>query len=62
MDWKMILIGVAMLIAGGFLAWRLRKSKFSTEAGPGCMMAFALLLLLTGVLTLVVGLVFRVGG
>jgi len=61
MDWKMILIGAAMLIAGGFLAWRLRKSKFSTETGPGCMMAFALLLLLTGVLAAIVGFVFKAG-
>lgn len=58
MDWKMIAIGAAMLVAGGFLAWRLRKSKFSTEAGPGCIMSFALLLLLTGVLTTIVGFVF----
>jgi hypothetical protein len=61
MDWKLIAIGVAMVVAGGFLAWRLRKSKFSTEAGPGCIMAFALLLLLTGVLAAIVGLVFKVG-
>lgn len=61
MDWKMIAIGLAMLVAGGFLAWRLRKSKFSTEAGPGCIMAFALLLLLTGVLAVIVGLVFKSG-
>lgn len=61
MDWKMIAIGLAMLVAGGFLAWRLRKSKFGSEAGPGCIMAFALLLLLTGVLAVIVGLVFKSG-
>jgi len=61
MDWKMLLIGLAMMTAGGLLAWRFRKSKFGSEPGPGCVMTFALLLLLTGVLTLIVGLVFRVG-
>lgn len=60
MDWKLLLIGIAMLIAGGFLAFRFRKSKFGSETGPGCAMAFALLLLMTGVATIVVGLVFRV--
>jgi len=60
MDLKMILIGLAMAVAGGFLAWRLRKTNFSTEIGSGCAMAFALLLLLTGVLAGFVGLVFKV--
>ncbi len=56
MDWKLLLIGAVMLVAGGFLAWRFRQSKFGSEPGPGCAMAFALLLMLTGVMTLVVGL------
>lgn len=60
MDWKMLLIGVVMIAAGGFLAWRFRKSKFSTEMGAGCVMAFALLMLLTGVLTVGVSFLFRV--
>lgn len=55
----MILIGIAMLVAGGFLAWRLRKTKYGSEAGPGCIMAFALLLMLTGLIAAVVGLFFR---
>lgn len=59
MDWKMILIGLAMVIAGGFLSWRLRKTKFGTETGPGCLMAFALLLLLTGVIAAVIGFLFK---
>jgi hypothetical protein len=59
MDWKMILIGLAMAIAGGFLSWRLRKTKFSTDLGPGCLMAFALLLLLTGVIAAVIGITFK---
>jgi hypothetical protein len=61
MDWKMLLISVVMLVAGGALAWRFRKSKYASEPGPGCAMAVALLLLLTGLLTLIVALVFRVG-
>ncbi len=61
MDWKLLLIGLVMLAAGGFLAWRFRKSKFGSEPGPGCAMAFALILLMTGLLTLIVGLVFRAG-
>lgn len=60
MDWKLLLIGVAMLVAGGFLAFRFRNSKFGSESGPGCAMAFALLLLMTGVATIVVGIMFRV--
>lgn len=56
MDWKLLVIGAVMLVAGGFLAWRFRQSKFGSEPGPGCAMAFALLLMLTGVMTLVVGL------
>ena len=60
MDWKMLLISAAMLVAGGFLAWRFRHSKYGSEPGPGCAMAFALLLLLTGLMTLLVALLFRV--
>jgi hypothetical protein len=60
MDWKMLLISLAMMAAGGLLAWRFRKSKYGSEPGPGCAMAFALLLLLTGLTTLIVALVFRV--
>ena len=60
MDWKMLLISAAMLVAGGLLAWRFRNSKYGSETGPGCAMAVALLLLLTGLTTLVVALLFRV--
>jgi hypothetical protein len=59
MDWKLLLIGAVMLVLGGLLAWRFRKAKFGTEPGPGCAMAVALLLLLTGVLTVFMGFVFR---
>jgi len=57
----MILIGLAMVAAGGFLAWRLRGTSFLAQAGPGCMMAFALLLMLTGVLTSAIGFLFHAG-
>jgi hypothetical protein len=60
MDWKLLLISAVMLVAGGLLAWRYRASKFGSEPGPGCAMAFALLLMLTGAMALIVGLVFRV--
>lgn len=60
MDWKLLLISAVMLVAGGLLAWRYRGSKFGSEPGPGCAMAFALLLMLTGAMALIVGLVFRV--
>lgn len=59
MDWKLLLIGVVMLIAGGLLAWRFRKSKYGSEVGPGCVMAFALILLLTGLLTIGLGFAFK---
>lgn len=59
MDWKMLLIGAVMLVAGGFLAWRFRKSNFGSQPVPGCAMAVALLLMLTGILTFGVGLLFK---
>jgi len=59
MDWKLILIGAVMLAAGGLLAWRFRTSNFGSQPGPGCAMAVALLLLLTGILTVGVGLFFK---
>jgi hypothetical protein len=59
MDWKLLLIGAVMLVAGGFLAWRFRASKYGTELGPGCAMAFALILMLTGILSMGVGLLFK---
>ena len=59
MDWKLLLIGAVMLVAGGLLAWRFRTSNFGSQPGPGCAMAVALLLLLTGILTVGVGLFFK---
>lgn len=59
MDWKLLLIGAVTLVAGGLLAFRFRKANFATQAGPGCAMSFALILMLIGVLALVVGLLFK---
>ena len=46
MDWKLLLIGVVMLAAGGFLAFRFRKANYATQLGPGCAMSFALMSIL----------------
>jgi hypothetical protein len=59
-DWKLLLIGTVMAALGGLLAWRFRGSKFGSQPGPGCAMATALLLLLTGMMALFVGFLFRV--
>lgn len=59
MDWKLLLIGGVMLVAGGFLAWRFRTSSFGSQPGPGCAMAVALLMLMTGVGTIFVGVFFK---
>lgn len=59
MDWKLLLIGAVMMLGGGFLAWRFRASNYRTQTGPGCAMAFALLMLLTGVLTFALGFLYH---
>ncbi len=59
MDWKLLLSGVVMMIAGGLLAWRFRKSKYASDLSAGCVMAFALILLMTGVLTVGLGFAFK---
>jgi hypothetical protein len=60
MDWKLLLIGTGMTLLGGFLMFRFRRSNFRKDTGPGCLMAFSILLLLTGMLT--VGLSFMMRG
>lgn len=52
MDWKLLLIAGLLIVAGGFIIWRFRGSKFKTETGPGCLMAFGVLLLSTGILAI----------
>lgn len=60
MDWKLLLIGTLMAVAGGFLAFRFRRSNFKKDAGPGCLMTFAILLLMTGVLTVGISFLLKV--
>ena len=50
MDWKLLLGGALMAVLGGFIVFRFRKSKYNRELGAGCLMAFGMLMLLTGVL------------
>ncbi len=59
MDWKLLLIGALMTVGGGFLMFRFRRSDYSTEAGPGCIMSFAILLTMTGVLAALVSFLMR---
>lgn len=59
MDWKLLLIGAVMLVAGGALTWRFRKSNFGTSVGAGCAMSVGLLLMLIGVLSVFVGFLFK---
>lgn len=60
MDWKLLLIGTAMTVLGCFVMFRFRRSNFRKETGPGCLMAFAMLLTLTGILTVGISFVMRV--
>lgn len=59
MDWKLLLIGALMTVAGGFLIFRFRRMNYSKEAGPGCIMTFAILLTMTGLLAMLVSLIMR---
>jgi hypothetical protein len=56
MDWKLLLIGAVMTVAGGFVMWRFRNAGKSKDFGPGCLMSFGIILTLTGVLAFAVGL------
>jgi hypothetical protein len=56
MDWKLLLIGLAMTLVGGFIIWRFRQSNFNKELTPGCFMALGILLAGTGVLAAIFGL------
>jgi hypothetical protein len=56
MDWKLLLIGLAMTLVGGFIIWRFRNSSFNKELAPGCFMALGILLAGTGVLAALFGL------
>jgi hypothetical protein len=56
MDWKLLLIGLALTLVGGFIVWRFRTSSFNKDLAPGCAMALGILLLGTGLLTAIFGL------
>lgn len=56
MDWKLLLIGLALLLVGGVIIWRFRTSNFNKELAPGCFMALGILLAGTGLLTAIFGL------
>jgi LPXTG-motif cell wall-anchored protein len=60
MDWKLLLIGGLMTVAGGFLMFRFRRTNYSREAGPGCIMSFAILLAMTGLLAILFSFIVRV--
>ena len=59
MDWKLLLIGIAMIAVGGLIIWRFRKSNLTKEIGPGCLMAFGLLLVGIGLLSTVFSFGFQ---
>jgi hypothetical protein len=58
-DWKLLLIGALMTVAGGFIIFRFRRTNYSRETGPGCIMAFGMLLLLTGILSVGISFLLR---
>ena len=45
---------------GGFLMFRFRRTNYSKETGPGCIMAFAILLTMTGLLAALFSFIVRV--
>lgn len=51
MDWKLLLIGLALTVVGGFICWRFRQSAFMKETAPGCAMALGIILIATGLLS-----------
>lgn len=55
MNIGLVLIGLAMTAAGGFIAWRFRRSDYMDKLAPGCAMALGLFLLLSGVCATVFG-------
>ena len=60
MDWKLLLGGALMAMLGGFIVFRFRKSNYNRELGAGCLMAFGMLMLLTGILASGISFVTRV--
>ena len=60
MDWKLLLGGALMAVLGGFIVFRFRKSNYTRELGAGCLMAFGMLMLLTGILASGISFIMRV--
>jgi len=60
MDWKLLLGGALMVVLGGFIVFRFRKSNYNRELGAGCLMALGMLMLLTGVLASGISFIMRV--
>ena len=56
MDWKLLLIGLALTAVGGLIVWRFRKSPFNKELPAGCVMSFGVLLVAVGLLSLLFSL------
>lgn len=56
MNIGLVLIGLAMTLVGGLIAWRFRRADYMEKLAPGCAMALGLFLLLSGVCTTVFGL------
>lgn len=59
MDWKLVLAGLVIAAIGGFVVWRFRKSNFNRQLGAGCVMAFGLVTLGTGLLTILFSFWFK---
>lgn len=52
MDWKLLLIGIAMALVGAAICFRFRRSAFMSQLAPGLAMTLGIVLLTTGLLSL----------
>jgi hypothetical protein len=59
MDWKLLLIGALMTVAGGFIIFRFRRTNYSRETGPGCIMASGMVLVMIGILAAGISFLLR---
>lgn len=49
MNLTLLLVGIAMIVVGGFIVWRFRKSKFNSNLPAGCAMSLGVILLIVGI-------------